>query len=69
MADRLRKRVIVTPVVQTSGAIEKCPAARHEGGMTPKRHGRSDTGCQLMLANTRHDAFFGKDLNHRHDVP
>ena len=34
--------------------------------MTPKRHGRGDTGFQSVLADYRHNAFYGKSLSHSH---
>jgi len=32
--------------------------------MMPKRHGRGDTGFQPVLANHRHNAFYGKSWGH-----
>ena len=36
--------------------------------MTPKRHGRNDAGFQPVLANHGHNAFYRKNLSHRHGV-
>ncbi len=66
--DRPKKRHPFLLGRRQAVAAGNCPAAPLDGSMTPKRHGRSDTGFQPGLANHRHNAFYGSCWSHSHDA-